>query len=227
MFQCTLCFGVLFNVKAAYESQINACFNALCALGFSSTMESNRTLKGGRVSMHSVLWGSLQLILELHGGTRVSFNALCALGFSSTKMKKIYAAIVLFQCTLCFGVLFNVSGDGRWSPAICFNALCALGFSSTARFTSLKVTSLVSMHSVLWGSLQPSVSILSSVPVLVSMHSVLWGSLQLNGYSKTGHGASVSMHSVLWGSLQLSATLAPGQEDRFQCTLCFGVLFNF
>jgi len=38
---------------------------------------------------------------------------------------------------------------------------------------------MVSMHSVLWGSLQPFEVILDVAIIFVSMHSVLWGSLQL------------------------------------------------
>jgi len=60
-FQCTLCFGVLFNFNHRRNHDHPSSFNALCALGFSST-------------------------IPVTDGTEIltSFNALCALGFSST-----------------------------------------------------------------------------------------------------------------------------------------------
>jgi len=40
------------------------CFNALCALGFSSTFRQADVRRRRKVSMHSVLWGSLQHDVE-------------------------------------------------------------------------------------------------------------------------------------------------------------------
>jgi len=107
MFQCTLCFGVLFNAYRRWKIRCAGCFNALCALGFSSTSPCPTRSWGVLVSMHSVLWGSLQRGRVTNAGVGLEF-----------------------QCTLCFGVLFNVSLAVPSPPFA------------------------VSMHSVLWGSLQ-------------------------------------------------------------------------
>ena len=162
----------------------------------------NRVLRNlNTVSMHSVLWGSLQHTSRLRSCSRRSFNALCALGFSSTGQEKgtgerewvsmhsvLWGSLQLravhehldgitFQCTLCFGVLFNMLHRGQTHTYVCFNALCALGFSSTYNGALPRSTVGVSMHSVLWGSLQHG-SLFRKRFLRVSMHSVLWGSLQ-------------------------------------------------
>ena len=129
-FQCTSCFGVLFNLPAFCGKVMRPSFNALRALGFSSTTCQRETMLRIKVSMHFVLWGSLQQL----GFTPVflgsCFNALRALGFSSTWIGLTHQFPELFQCTSCFGVLFN-------KP-----------------FALLRKVVKVSMHFVLWGSLQ-------------------------------------------------------------------------
>jgi len=112
--------------------------------------------------------------------------------------------------------------------ALCasFNALCALGFSSTERHAGVRATNWVSMHSVLWGSLQQRTGMATTMAMSVSMHSVLWGSLQPELPGLWRDQSMVSMHSVLWGSLQRNEPTGLGRLPKFQCTLCFGVLFN-
>ena len=79
---------------------------------------------------------------------------------------------------------------------------------------------------MLWGSLQ----LYKSGKVIdygyVSMHFVLWGSLQLGRTQSRNQTDCVSMHFVLWGSLQPGFVRRTHQRMVFQCTSCFGVLFN-
>ena len=199
--QCTLCFGVLFNIEAEEGNNLGVGFNALCALGFSSTR--------------------FYVLRERNH----SFNALCALGFSSTETTTICGKRKSFQCTLCFGVLFNL-GTPWCAP-----------------------TGRVSMHSVLWGSLQLCADVCERggvefqctlcFGVLFNLKKAMahgcrtcFNALCALGFSSTImlskwlSPRKVSMHSVLWGSLQQKHYCKGDKDGKFQCTLCFGVLFN-
>ncbi len=159
VFQCTSCFGVFINVKSkTIVPSAGICFNALRALGSSSTrawtsnackwgsfnalraLGSSSTWNRGircqifQVSMHFVLWGLHQLT-----DTRIARE-----GYRE------------FQCTSCFGVFINQNVFGASFGEVtvsmhfvlwglhqhtiyviatpvqeCFNALRALGSSST------------------------------------------------------------------------------------------------
>jgi len=295
-FQCTLCFGVLFNTQATPILRrclvsmhsvlwgslqlpvvsipvLDKSFNALCALGFSSTLPDIHGALPTSVSMHSVLWGSLQLCKRLAKATfglvsmhsvlwgslqhkreffmnlLLSFNALCALGFSSTRCWCIAARPVV-----CFNALCALGFSSTFSPVHgvpcsgCFNALCALGFSST-RVGAEPMSREVFQCTLCFGVLFNKEGVVYRATLLVSMHSVLWGSLQLaintnaimrycfNALCALGFSSTRFSPCLNNGDLSFNALCALGFSStrqrvrrccarQFQCTLCFGVLFN-
>jgi len=109
-------------------------FNALCALGFSSTNPPAVLLDPLKVSMHSVLWGSLQRVVP-------QFSSGC---------------VHAFQCTLCFGVLFNLIKKNRRRYVMAFQCTLCFGVLFNRHWRKRRRQKKVSMHSVLWGSLQRS-----------------------------------------------------------------------
>ena len=149
-------------------------FNALRALGSSSTFEFSPGSREVNVSMHFVLWGLHQLDLPGYGYREFSFNALRALGSSSTRMESRCNRHNTFQCTSCFGVFINFAQGSGSGGSQSFNALRALGSSSTYWHFGLEVVDYVSMHFVLWGLHQLG-CLLFARASFVSMHFVLWG----------------------------------------------------
>ena len=137
--------------------------------------------------MHFVLWGSLQLLAAI-----------------------LLTMIWLFQCTSCFGVLFNFVMAFDEALTASFNALRALGFSSTIGSRWHPGRELVSMHFVLWGSLQRRCRCIGRDAPKVSMHFVLWGSLQPD--LRIGEGPSPCFNALR--ALGFSSTKQPSRMTR-------------
>ena len=149
-FQCTSCFGVFINVPyrvarlrlrvsmhfvlwglhqlgAGCQHSTRLCFNALRALGSSST--------------RCFAWWFFGA---------ASFNALRALGSSSTLLRSRKVIVP------CFNALRALGSSSTKRIAVTrsnlrFNALRALGSSSTLSFLLVTPSANVSMHFVLWG----------------------------------------------------------------------------
>ena len=110
VFQCTSCFGVLLNQRTINSVYMIVCFNALRALGYFSTRNSGLFIKPAKfVSMHFVLWGTSQHLLNPREEkvARVSMHFVLW-GTSQRDAIDFYRKQGFkFQCTSCFGVLLN------------------------------------------------------------------------------------------------------------------------
>ena len=179
-------------------------FNALRALGFSSTVAGKEVsfLPQSFNALRALGFSSTRSVVP-RAITLLCFNALRALGFSSTTPQEVEAQMKKFQCTSCFGVLFNCPSSLRSVGCTSFNALRALGFSSTNCSDPL-------------GGRSESFNALRAL-----------GFSSTHGGGVGGISSNVSMHFVLWGSLQPVIIVSIITAVMFQCTSCFGVLFNW
>ena len=110
----------------------NSSFNALRALGSSSTGCKDSIEIPSQVSMHFVLWGLHQPGNRAAASVPVTFQCTSCFGVFINQMDCGRGVAELkFQCTSCFGVFINPEATGKALDNMSFNALRALGSSST------------------------------------------------------------------------------------------------
>ncbi len=130
-FQCTSCFGVFINISPAVSQEPTLSFNALRALGSSSTVW--RQIPGSRNRFQCTsCFGVFINSIRRPTWPRCMFQCTSCFGvFINEARRRRPLSAGRFQCTSCFGVFINFNWLERVAVAQCFNALRALGSSST------------------------------------------------------------------------------------------------
>jgi len=203
-FQCTSCFGVFINMGVRETATMVLSFNALRALGSSSTRDNSR-------------------ITGKQGG----FNALRALGSSSTRVTGV---VVVCRFVSMHFVLWGLHqrksrycSVHRERVSMHF-VLWGLHQLYTSRRLAMRTQ--VSMHFVLWGLHQ-------RLPRHVGKIRDRFNALRALGSSSTwkrnstGKTLMFQCTSCFGVFINLARRLQTVPASMFQCTSCFGVFINW